>query len=290
MNKRKVRLGRTLLVNKKAEESLFFVQHPLLASIIMGAVFFVLIFILGTVSSVQGASIFGTDLKLSAGISAAFNSLLFVIFAETFMIIAKDMKFGSSFVSAMLMSVPFAIYLAIMNMNSGRAVSPEDIGTAIFAGALEEVVFRFIPVVCYKRPGVKKTPDAKIALISAVLFGIYHIPNLAISENIVYELMGIFFAMFTGFYFAGVYLKSGIILAPMALHIANNIVFAKIGENTVLGIVSLAVSAVLAVFTFNVLRKETFLEKTGAFLEKKLSFLKKKPKIAPAKQGYYKKR
>ena len=286
MNKR-VRLGRTLLVDKKFEKTLYFVRHPLAASVVLGTLFYVWCFAASMLGTYQHAQI-GASLELISGISAGFNALLFVIMFEVFFVIAKDMWFRSNWFSAGLMSLPFIGYMFFVNIGSNEKVAVSTIGTAIFAGFIEEIAFRFIPVVCYKRPGVRQYSNISIAVISAVLFAIYHIPNVMGAESKLYGMISLVYALFMGFYFAGIYLKSGNILLPIGLHIANNIVASKVPDGSIMSIVSLGFSAILVVFTVGVLRKESFTEKFTSFVNSKISGLIRKKR--PPKKGYYKKR
>lgn len=227
----------------------------------------------------------------SIGISAATFSVLFAMGMEAYFIMSEDMTFGKNVVAGIIFSSPFVLFLifAANTFAKGGHITEEIVGDAILAAFSEEIAFRFIPVVLFKRPGCKKVSDAKIALISGALFAVYHLPNLVFAEHISLEIAGIVFAFCMGTYFAGIFIKSGMIFPCIAMHMVNNMLSEKSAElHPGINLIVLFMGAVLLILTLNVLRKPLAFEK--------ITLPKRSPKKAPVKKvkstnpAYYRKK
>lgn len=300
--KRRVHLGRTLLINNELERSRFVVKHPFWGFIIYGIIAYVILFTSGTLAGGVDSFLNGSSSWLASGISYVFYTLFAIIAVKGIFILSKDMYFGKNVVASFLMAIPFlAVLFLLIYITKDQALSDEELGSALFAGSVEEFVFRFIPVVCYKRPGVKKTSDLNIALISSAVFLAYHIPNILIAgnESILKTLVSFPYIAFIGFYLTAVYIRSGSILMCMILHTINNITAIKLTTPSVTGmdIIFIGVGFVLASFAYAVLTRTIFMEKfkkkydlVVSKINKVFSFMnKRKAKTIKHNPKYYKK-
>jgi membrane protease YdiL (CAAX protease family) len=93
----------------------------------------------------------------------------------------------------------------------------------LLTGTAEELMFRALPIVCFKTlcRKISKITDIVILLITSILFTIVHI-NFTIP--IFSQLYSLAYVFINGMIFGIVYLKSNSVIYPMIMHGVGNFI------------------------------------------------------------------
>ena len=159
------------------------------------------------------------------------NSITTIIVAIVFLLIymrymrdklqnlisTKNLKF------ALILIIPSVITLIfnlVSNVVEGHLVFNYIVIIAgIAPGLIEEVVFRgFIISNLMRIRKSKKISIYLIVLLSAIPFGLFHLINIMSGADVSYSIVQAFFTVCLGVFFAGVYLRSGNLIAPIIAH------------------------------------------------------------------------
>lgn len=111
------------------------------------------------------------------------------------------------------------------------SISTAGICTALFAGILEETLFRGVIISILMRK--YKDGSCMVPLmISSVLFGVVHLTNIFSGAGVAVSFLQLVSACCVGIALGGIYILTGNIIIPMAIHTFHDIYALSIPNNT----------------------------------------------------------
>lgn len=123
-----------------------------------------------------------------------------------------------------VLCIPFLVQLVlsyILNViDYGFNFKPTvlSVAMAIAAGFGEETMFRGVTIPIGMRYLKGRNKILSIAIVTSVMFGLSHIGNAAVGANITMSVIQGIVTIGTGLFYAAVFLRSGSILIPVAMH------------------------------------------------------------------------
>ncbi|MCQ2491446.1 MAG: CPBP family intramembrane metalloprotease [Lachnospiraceae bacterium] len=94
----------------------------------------------------------------------------------------------------------------------------------LFAGVLEETVFRAVPISIM----MKNNPDDKriihSVILTSLIFGCVHFTNIGEGALLSVTITQVVFSLIVGIFWAAIYLRTGSIVLPMIYHVLHDII------------------------------------------------------------------
>lgn len=135
---------------------------------------------------------------------------------------------------ALFVDVLCLLFWAIFMLGGlDRLVAPTitTIGFSLYAGVLEETVFRAVPISIM----MKNSPDNRRIVLSVILtsliFGLLHLTNISDGALVSVTLMQVIFSVASGFLWAAIYLRTGSIAIPMFYHFFHDVINMMLPSN-----------------------------------------------------------
>ena len=209
----------------------FIDKHPILGAILFGFMMMAMREMIAFVLAIIHSLVLGT-------LSDMFN-LIYVIISSAIVFLFYKWWFSKEFEGALsggnilqglINCWPFIIYwiiTAIVLMIDGifelKPLSMATIYASVTAGIAEELVFRHGMGSTMMRNLNRKDQIVKICLISSIVFGLFHLLNLAQGADLVSTLIQAVTASSLGVFFCAIYYSSGNLLPGIILHAVHDI-------------------------------------------------------------------
>lgn len=214
------------------------IDHPYIGAIIMVPIVFYFVQIIGGLSFMIPAEIFGLDSAMCVEFGAVIFSFLALLIYRVHLR-KEPFKGVFSFTKSNCKDVYIGILIAMVvdclcllfaavNLEGGiKSLVLPSLSTfilALYAGVVEETSFRAIPVsiMMKNKPGATRIVLA--AIITSVIFGGIHITNIGAGARFDITILQICGASLTGLFLAAVYLRTGSILLPMWYHFFHDLI------------------------------------------------------------------
>ena len=189
----------------------------------------------------------GMDPGTATAIGGSVGSILVLIF--WYLRNRKEYRFmprkGDISGSLKLIFLPMLIYWILLfgsyaYFAKGFPFAPvglKEIMMASMAGLVEEVCFREIAVSYMARHWMSEKRIPLIAVICGLMFGLTHITNAIDGREITTALLQVLLCIFTGVFFASVYLRKGNVWVICLFHFVHDVLTFMAAESiTVLGV------------------------------------------------------
>ncbi len=214
------------------------VDRPYLGAIISIPLLYILIPTFAALITMIPEAILGVELQAITTFSTAAMALIFLLIYKRHL---RREKFKGVFFStkaykkdvfiavliAAVIDILCVLFWAIFMLGGlDKLVAPTitTICFGLFAGVLEETVFRAVPISIM----MKNNPDDKRIIYSVILtsliFGCVHFTNLGEGAMLSVTIMQVVFSLVAGIFWAAIYLRTGSIALPMIFHVLHDIV------------------------------------------------------------------
>ena len=110
------------------------------------------------------------------------------------------------------------ISVAVFGEFSLSNFSLQGLAFSLGAGLNEEVFYRVIPVALMFRNRNSKENIVKIAIISSVVFGLIHLPNMFLGAEVSTTILQIFTAAVSGIFYVSLFIYTGSVIPPVLMH------------------------------------------------------------------------
>lgn len=222
-------------------------KHPILGLLVFTyAGFLISEFVVGVIVMFALTSI-GVEAKTATAIGGSIGALLVLIWwylrnRPQYHSMPRKGEVGGAF---KLIFIPMLIYWILLFGSYGFVakgfpfglVGAKEVFMALMAGMVEEVCFREIAVSFMAKHWMNDRKIPLIAVVSGLLFGLTHMTNLTDGKAITDTLYQVMLCIFTGVFFAAIYLRKGNVWVLCLFHfIHDTLAFMGVAGMTAKGI------------------------------------------------------
>lgn len=274
-------------MDRKSREHKFLDGHPWIGSVLVGLLMYLMMSLIADIINFPISMLF-KGYNISVGFVGIIISAVVTTFAyrKWFEPEFKGFTYCSDIGAGIRIAIPYFIYLVISILitlffteSKFQVVSLTAIQSAFAAGCLEEFVFRGGILNSMLRGRKNQSDVIKAVIISAVIFGLAHLSNMASGANPARSIIQVFTAGGMGFVDGAIYLASGNLVLAIILHTIHDIIAYSFTGVSEMGMITAGVTwdvwldlilcVLLAIYAIVMLRRDDMYRHIKGIWDKK---------------------